>query len=70
MSKLDEAKKILKQLGLPTAQQNDTSAYTLLALCGVKPKDKWIKATKTSQKISKGIMAFVYDAYGTVYCVS
>lgn len=41
MSKLDEAKKILKELGLPTVQQNDTSAYTLLALCGVKPRDKW-----------------------------
>ena len=40
MSKLDDAKKILKELGLPTAQQNDTSAYTLLALCSIKPNDK------------------------------
>lgn len=67
MSKLDEAKKILKELGLPTAQQNDTSAYTLLALCGIKPRDKWIKATRTSQKVSKGIMAFVHDIYGKEY---
>ena len=67
MSKLDEAKKILKELGLPTPQQNDTSAYTLLALCGIKPRDKWIKATKTSQKVSKGIMAFVFDVYGKEY---
>ena len=67
MSKLDEAKKILKEHGLPTPQQNDTSAYTLLALCGIKPRDKWIKATKTSQKVSKGIMAFVFDVYGKEY---
>ena len=56
MSKLDEAKMILKELGLPTAQQNDTSAYTLLALCGIKPRDKWItnyyiaQATSGSRK--------------------
>lgn len=37
MSKIDEAKQILKELGLPTAQQNEISAYTLLALCGIKP---------------------------------
>jgi type II restriction enzyme len=64
MSKLEDAKKILKELGLPTAQQNDTSAYTLLALCGIKPRDtKWIKATKKSQKVSKGIMAFVDELF-------
>jgi type II restriction enzyme len=67
MSKLDDAKKILKGLGLPTAQQNVTSAYTLLALCSIKPRDKWIKATRTSQKVTKGIMAFVYDVYGKEY---
>jgi BsuBI/PstI restriction endonuclease HTH domain len=32
MAKLDEAKKILKALGLPPAQQTDIAAYTLLAL--------------------------------------
>ena len=36
MSKIDDAQKILKELGLPTAQQNEISAYTLLALCGIK----------------------------------
>jgi len=38
MSKIDEAKKILKELGLPAAQQNEISAYTLLALCDIKPR--------------------------------
>jgi hypothetical protein len=67
MSKLDDAKNILKELGLPTAQQSDTSAYTLLALCGIKPNDKWNKVTRTSQKVSKGIMAFVHTVYGKEY---
>ena len=58
MSKIDEAKEILKELGLPAAQQNEISAYTLLALCDVKPRDNWSKATKASLKVSKGIMAF------------
>ena len=40
MSKIDEAKNILKSLGLPIAQQNDISALTLLALCGIKENDK------------------------------
>jgi type II restriction enzyme len=41
MSKIDEAKEILKELGLPPAQQNEISAYTLLALCDIKPGGNW-----------------------------
>ena len=32
MSKIEEARDILKQLGLPAAQQNEISCLTLLAL--------------------------------------
>lgn len=67
MNKIDEAKSILKELGLPIAQQNEISAYTLLALCDVKPRGKWNKATKASIKISKGIMAFCKDSYKKEY---
>ena len=67
MSKIDDAQKILKELGLPTSQQNEISAYTLLALCGIKPRDKWEKATKESLKVSKGIMAFCKDVYKKEY---
>ncbi len=67
MSKIDDAQKILKELGLPTSQQNDISAYTLLALCGIKPRDKWEKATKESLKVSKGIMAFCKEVYKKEY---
>jgi type II restriction enzyme len=67
MSKIDDAKKILKELGLPAAQQNEISAYTLLALCDIKPRGNWRDATKASLKVSKGIMAFCKDAYKKEY---
>jgi hypothetical protein len=67
MSKIDEAKKILKELGLPAAQQNEISAYTLLALCDIKPRGSWSKATKASLTISKDIMAFCKEIYKKEY---
>ena len=67
MNKLDEAKEILKELGLPTPQQNEISAYTLLALCGIRPSDKWKDATNKSAKVSKGIMAFCKEVYNKEY---
>ena len=67
MSKIKDAKKILKELGLPVAQQNEISAYTLLALCGIKPRIKWSQATNLSLKVTKGIMQFVADVYKKEY---
>ena len=67
MSKVDEAKEILKELGLPVAQQNEISACTLLALCNIRPRDSWSKSTKSSLKISKGIMAFCKVNYDKDY---
>ncbi len=67
MNKIDEAKEILKGLGLPIPQQNEISAYTLLALCGIEPTDKWKDATNKSAKVSKGIMAFCKEVYNKEY---
>lgn len=67
MSKIDDAKKILKELGLPLAQQNEISAYTLLALCGIKPRTGWGKAARSSMKVSKDIMAFCKEVYNKEY---
>ncbi|MFH0865818.1 MAG: BsuBI/PstI family type II restriction endonuclease, partial [Bacteroidota bacterium] len=67
MSKIDEAKSILKALGLPVPQQNEISAYTFLALCGIKPDDEWKNAERKSLKITKGVMAFIKDVYGREY---
>lgn len=63
MSKIAEAQEILKALGLPSAQQNDMSALTLLALCSIKEDIPWAEATRTSQRITKEIMAFVNENY-------
>ncbi|MBI9036512.1 MAG: restriction endonuclease [Bacteroidales bacterium] len=67
MSKIEEAQVILKELGLPEAQQNEISGYTLLALCNLKETDNWSKAFKQSHGISKGIMAFISIYYGKDY---
>lgn len=67
MSKIEEAQAILKELGLPDAQQNEISGYTLLALCNIREKDKWSKAFKQSHGVSKGIMAFISENYGKEY---
>lgn len=67
MKKIDEAKQILREFGLPEEQQNEISALTLLALCRIKPRSNWKIATRSSQKITKGIMAFVSEVYGRNY---
>jgi hypothetical protein len=67
MSKIKEAQAILKELGLPEAQQNEISALTLLALCGVKETDTWRNAGRTSLKVTKGIMAFMAKQYKRRY---
>ncbi len=43
--KIKEALTILNDLGLPTQQQNERSALTLLSLLGLKPADTWEKAS-------------------------
>lgn len=67
MSKLSEAQEILKALGLPTAQQNEMSALTLLALCNVKQNGKWTNVERLSVGVSKGIMLFVKLNYDKLY---
>jgi hypothetical protein len=67
MSKIEEAQEILKALGLPTAQQNEMSALTLLALCNIKEADSWAKASRQSLGITKGVMTFVTESYEKPY---
>lgn len=59
MSKIIEAQEILKALGLPSAQYNEMSALTFLALCGLKEDDNWSGSIKQSLGVTKGIMDFV-----------
>ena len=66
MSKIDEARDILAQLGLPPAQQNDISCLTLLALTGLSEDDAWGQAAKPSRTIHQ-ILVFMRDTYGRDY---
>jgi type II restriction enzyme len=65
--KIKEAQNILKALGLPSAQQNELAALTLLALCDLKPNDKWANAKKISKGVAKDIMEFVRKIYKKDY---
>lgn len=44
-ARIDEAKSVLKDLGMPPAQQNERSALTLLALLDLKPSTHWKEAS-------------------------
>lgn len=67
MPSLKAAQHILAELRLPTQQQNEMSALTLLALCKLKPEQSWAEATRQSMTISKGVMAFIRSYYGREY---
>jgi hypothetical protein len=67
MAKVDEAREILKALGLPAAQSNEMSALTLIALCGLGPDDPWSKAERIRCTVTKGVMDYVRDKFGKHY---
>lgn len=46
MDKIEEAREILKFVGMPKAQQADICCYVLLAMAGIKPDMSWRNATK------------------------
>jgi adenine-specific DNA-methyltransferase len=64
--KIDEALEILRALGLPTAQQNDRSALTLLALLDLKPDTAWVEASSPLRGITQ-MMDFFSQHYGKTY---
>ena len=66
MSKLDDAGKILSSLQVPQMQQSDMCCYTLLAMAGIKRRDKWETATNEWIRIHD-IIAFTRDHYGVRY---
>lgn len=66
MATLNAAKKILKALGLPPAQQTDVAAYTLLALANLGPKSRWPDATRRSIRIHD-VLEFTSDIFRKRY---
>ncbi|GAC1385121.1 MAG: hypothetical protein NVSMB33_14000 [Ktedonobacteraceae bacterium] len=66
MGKIQEAQRILQELGLPPAQQNEISALTLLALCNLQETDSWENLSRQPITIHN-MMAYMKHHYGRTY---
>lgn len=66
IKKLEQAKEILKALGLPKQQYNDRSAWVFLALANIKPDDSWDLAVAPLLP-TVDIMNFIRLEYGKDY---
>lgn len=69
MTKVDEALEILRALGMPSQQQNQRSALTLLALAQVTKRGKWANAQQALMRIWD-IMQFMRQHYGKDYAAN
>lgn len=65
-SNVDDAKRILSDIGLPRAQLNERSALTLLALIDLKPTDSWASASMPLMGVTP-IMEWAREQYGKYY---
>lgn len=66
MSKIEEARKFLQDIGMPKAQQADICCYVLLAMANVKPETNWSEATNEWIRIHD-IIQFANTHYGSTY---
>lgn len=66
MSKIDQAREILKQLGVPTQQQSGICCYSLLAMANVKEDSDWGKASNGWVRIHD-IIGFTGENYSVYY---
>ena len=66
MSKLEDARMILKQVGMPDKQQSDVCCYTLLAMANISGTTDWRNADSKWIRIHD-IIAFIADHYGISY---
>ena len=66
MDKIEEAREILKFVGMPKSQQADICCYVLLAMAGIKPDMSWRNATNDWIRIHD-IIQFANLNYETSY---
>ncbi len=66
MLKIEDARELLINIGMPKAQQTDICALSLLAMAGIKPDDEWKNASNEWIRIHD-IIAFSNKYYGTTY---
>jgi len=69
MKKRDEALEILREFGLPAAQQNERSALTLLALANIGPRGNWSNTERPLLRIWD-IMEFMRKRYRKDYAAN
>ena len=66
MDKINEARELLKMLGMPKTQQADICCYVLLAMAGIKPDTLWKDAGNEWIRIHD-IIQFANIYYGSTY---
>lgn len=66
MDKLETAKSLLMQIGMPPKQQSMICVLTLLAMASIRKDTPWSEATNEWIRIHD-IIAFTADCYGVVY---
>ena len=66
MSKIDEARALLKELNVPSKQQADLCCYVLLAMADISEDDNWAKATNKWIRIHD-VLIFTKDNYNVAY---
>lgn len=66
MTRIEEARDILNQLGMPNAQQTDLCCYVLLAMAEVSESQPWSAATSKWIRIHD-ILMFTKDNFHTEY---
>lgn len=65
--RIDQAKHILASLNMPRAQQNDRTAYILLALLNLRPNAPWANADGADRWRTVEIMQWLRDHYAKDY---
>jgi len=66
VDKINEARELLKMLGMPKTQQADICCYVLLAMAGIKPDTLWEDAGNEWIRIHD-IIQFANTYYGSTY---
>ena len=66
MSKVEEARAILKELQVPAKQQADLCCFVLLAMANIKEQDLWLSATNEWIRIHD-VIAYTKEYYGVAY---
>ncbi len=66
MSKLENAKEVLRSLNTPLRQQNNMCCYVLLAMADLAEEGQWKNATNKWIRIHDIIM-FIRNNYGVAY---